>query len=370
MIASAYAEEGKASDFITASGTDLMCNGKVFRYVGTNCYYLMVYAASPDTRKHVYEIFDDAQKMGVKVIRTWAFNEGKRQWNPLQSEPGSYREDTFTGLDRIIAKAKEKDMYLILTLANSLNDYGGAKQYVDWSPTAHKKTHDEFFTDVNTRKYFKDHIKTILNRKNTITGIIYKDDPTIMAWQLINEPQVESDASGETLYRWVKEMSEYIKSIDKNHLVMIGEEGFYTKKNKFDWKYNGSRGQDFLRDHSLPDVDIASFHLWPGSNQYNLSPAQVADWIKMHADDAKKLNKPLILDEFGEYRGYNGDTIERDRLYSLVYDSLDAHDAAGSNFWVLLHDDYTKYDDGYGVYYPADGATIGIIEAAIKNTHQ
>ncbi len=365
-----YAEKAQESDFIYASGTDLMHNGKIFRYVGTNNYYLMAYATTPDMRKHVDEVFEDAEKIGLKVIRTWAFNDGKRQWNALQMSPGSYKEDTFAGLDRVIAKAKEKKMYLILTLVNNLNDYGGVKQYVDWSPTAVEKNHDDFFTDINTRQYYKDHVRVILTRKNTITGVEYKDDPTIMAWQLINEPQVENDPSGDILHGWVKEMSSYIKSIDKKHLVMIGEEGFYTSVNKFDWKYNGSRGQDFVRDHSLPDVDIASFHLWPNSSTYNLNPAQVVDWIKMHAEDAKKMGKPLVLDEFGEYRGYNGDTIERDRFYTLVFDTLKAYNVAGSNFWLLLHDGYKKHDDGYGVYYPGDASTVNIIRSAIDKGSQ
>ncbi|KAJ6837282.1 putative mannan endo-1,4-beta-mannosidase 9 [Iris pallida] len=37
-----------------------------------------------------------------------------------------------------------------------------------------------------------------LTRKNSITGVTYKDDPNIFEWELINEPRCQSDLSGTT----------------------------------------------------------------------------------------------------------------------------------------------------------------------------
>ena len=47
---------------------------------------------------------------------------------------------------------------------------------------------------------------------NSITGVPYRDDKAILAWQFGNEMHNASDA-------WLTEMAAYIKSLDKNHLV-------------------------------------------------------------------------------------------------------------------------------------------------------
>ena len=61
---------------------------------------------------------------------------------------------------------------------------------------------------------------------NTISGVMYRDDPTIFAWNLMNEPRCTG--CGWAMQEWVTEMAQYMKAIDPNHMVTIGEEGFYS----------------------------------------------------------------------------------------------------------------------------------------------
>ncbi len=39
------------------------------------------------------------------------------------------------------------------------------------------------------RELYKKHIDTVVNRKNSITGVIYKDDSAIIGYDVINEPR-------------------------------------------------------------------------------------------------------------------------------------------------------------------------------------
>ena len=50
--------------------------------------------------------------------------------------------------------------------------------YTNWTTTA--LGCDDFYTDPNSIKLYKNHVKTMLTRVNTVTGLEYGSDPTIM----------------------------------------------------------------------------------------------------------------------------------------------------------------------------------------------
>lgn len=70
---------------------------------------------------------------------------------------------------------------------------------------------------------------------------------------------------------WIKENAAYLKSLDPNHMVSVGEEGFYSSTPSrlsanpgadINSPWASQEGQDFIADHSSPDVDYAAFHSW------------------------------------------------------------------------------------------------------------
>ncbi|KAK4417082.1 Mannan endo-1,4-beta-mannosidase 7 [Sesamum alatum] len=259
--------EGRAvrGGFVGTRRSQFVVNGRPFYFNGFNSYWLMYMASDPSTRVKVSDTFAQAAKYGLNVARTWAFSDGG--YRALQMAPGSYNEDMFKGLDFVVSEAKKHGIYLILSLVNNWEGFGGKKQYVEWARERgqYLNNEDEFFTNPIVKDYYKNHIKAVLTRVNTITGVAYKDDPTIFAWELMNEPRCQSDLSGKPIQDWVAEMSAYVKSIDKNHLLEIGMEGFYGESMPEKKQNNPGYevGTDFIANNRIPFIDFATIHLYP-----------------------------------------------------------------------------------------------------------
>ncbi len=77
---------------------------------------------------------------------------------------------------------------------------------------------------------YKNYVRKLLTRVNTITGVTYKEDPTIFALELANEPRCTDGyersigiTPGTIIRAWVAEMAAYIRSLDPNHMVSSSE---------------------------------------------------------------------------------------------------------------------------------------------------
>ncbi|MCP4632160.1 MAG: T9SS type A sorting domain-containing protein [candidate division Zixibacteria bacterium] len=342
-------------------GNHFTLNGSPFYYAGANNYYQMVYAADPNLRYAVDEIQEEIAALGMNVLRTWAFNDGESQWNALQTSPRIYNEYVFEGLDYVLNKADEQGLRLILPFVNNWDDYGGMNQYVAWSPTA--DSHDDFYSDDSCKIWYKNHIAAVLNRVNTINGRIYKEDPTVFAWELGNELRCSSDPAGNTLQAWTEEMADYIKSIDSVHMVTTGSEGFYgttgPAHNPVGWF--GIQGVDFIRNHEPTAIDFAVLHAWPDWWGIDYNTAML--WLNDHIDDTDDLlGKPVVLEEYGKHQPIATRNQFFQGWLDTVYAGASAgKSAAGSNLWILYHDDYPDYD-GFGIYFPADSSTIQVLK--------
>ncbi|DBA95832.1 TPA: hypothetical protein ACH3X1_001379 [Trebouxia sp. C0004] len=234
--------------------------------------------------------------------------------------------------------------WVILSLTNNWNSTGSVDQFVSWSPTA--QVHEDFFNDPTCMQLYQQCASAIINRVNYINGRRYGDDPTIMAWDLINEPRCYK--CGNRVQEWVDIMAAYVKSLDSKHLLTVGEEGFYPSgdsdpSGNQTWAYN--EGQDFLADHMSSDIDFAAFHHWP-DNWLDNSTSFETSWVAKHVADVATLGKPLILEEFGKWvkNGTAADEAQRDAFYTLVYDALQMSVSNGSAlkgaaFWAW-------YDEG------------------------
>ena len=93
-------------------------------------------------------------------------------------------------------------------------------------------------------------------------------------------------------------MSRHIKSVDRHHLVGVGDEGFFCDDPAHeDWTRNCGEGVDTVALTRLPAVDLMSFHIYPAAWGKDL--AWTHDWIARHVREADRVGKPVLWGEFG-----------------------------------------------------------------------
>jgi mannan endo-1,4-beta-mannosidase len=370
-----YAAQG--NDFVKQAGPELRLHGQVFRFAGSNNYYLMY-----KSKFMVDDVLDAAAAQGFRVMRVWGSLDignqdgsnsirGKADGVYFQYWGGSapaYNDgaDGLQHLDYVIFKAGQLGLKLVIPFVNNWNDFGGMDQYVRWrdssTPDDQVWYHDSFYTDPVIRGWYKNWIAHLLNRVNTYSGIAYKNDSTIMTWELGNEPRCLSagayprspNCTTQTLTAWADEMSTYIKSIDDQHLVSVGDEGFYCLPNPTHWTENCGEGVDTVAFTALDNIDVMSFHMYP--DYWGTDVAWGTQWIKSHFEAARALNKPAMLGEFGLL-----DKSMRNPNYKQWTDAVFKSRGGGALYWILSgkQDDGSLYPDydGFTVYCPTPVCT-------------
>jgi mannan endo-1,4-beta-mannosidase len=215
-----------------------------------------------------------------------------------------------------------------------------------------------FYANKKAQERYRKYINTLINRTNIYSKIPYKDDPSIMAWQLANEPRPNpignKDENVALFSKWVDETAGYIKSLDTNHLISIGSEGSKGSLNTL---------ENAFKIHQSKHIDYFTFHLWPKNwgwfkSQYSDSLQTTflnsKEYIHDHIELARKLNKPAVLEEFGLNRdsGYTPNTQVKSRntFYKFVFEYVkeakeNGSPLAGCNFWAWGGEGRAEHDD-------------------------
>ena len=257
-------------------------------------------------REHIVRQMNEAVSAGLKVMRMWAhtITEG----HALQTKPGEFDEEILLGLDFVLHEARKRGLKLILAMADNWYPVGGVDWFVKHSPTATR--HADFFTDETSISLFLATHETLANRVNAYTGVRYKDDPTIMAWNLANEPRCQG-CDPSVMQAWIERTCAAFKEHAPNHLVGIGTEGFYGKASGFmefnpglggsDWA--SREGQDFLQNAATKCVDYVGVHVWPDDWNFPGTAFQrrfIEQRIAATRDSMPGGPKPFVLEEFGK----------------------------------------------------------------------
>ncbi|PPQ71971.1 hypothetical protein CVT24_008188 [Panaeolus cyanescens] len=248
------------SNFVTTTNDgQFMFNNSIIDFVGTNAYWL----SALNTEDDIDFTLGNISATGIRVVRTWAFNDVESipqngTWFQLIANGTTTVNEGPNGLqklDAVVRLAEKHGLFLILSLTNNWNprpildaqhpmaitrrdvtpftnnslprntlsnDYGGMDVYV--REFGHATMHDEFYTNETIINIFNNYTTQVVKR--------YVNSPAIFGWELANDPRCNStipafnNCNTQTVTRWHSTVAKHVKSVDPNHLVSSGNQGF------------------------------------------------------------------------------------------------------------------------------------------------
>jgi len=358
----------QTSSFVSVRNHQFYLNGKPYYFIGTNYWYGGLLGLEKDRKKGIERLrreLDFLKANGVTNLRIMAGAEGAGMINgvtrvgpPLQPEQGKFNENVLDGLDLILDEMSKREMKAVIFFSNNWEWSGGFQQYLTWNgrvpedQRTRKLTWDElrdvvsqFYLCEPCKESYNRQVNLILNRTNKYNRKRYVDDATVMAWELANEPRPLRPRANDAYKKWIADVAVLIKSKDKNHLVTIGHEGSMGTEDI-------NLYEEINRDKNL---DYLTIHIW-AKNWGWFKEDKVAegfpnvmekavDYINQHLTVARRLNKPLVIEEFGLPRNNQSFDIKastslRDEYYAKIFSIL-AENAktnghlAGAAFWAF-----------------------------------
>jgi mannan endo-1,4-beta-mannosidase len=286
--------------FVRVEGDRFVVGGRPFRFVGANASVMH----GPRHRAALEATLDAVAADGLSVVRVWALGE-----QPADAEPWArdyafrvgadgWVDSSFAHLDRVLAAAAARDLRVIVVLANRWADYGGAPRYLEWAglPVPRELSGapsifglPAFFEDTRARALYREHLERVVGHRSALTGIPYRDDPTILAWELINESDVAPRSRG-TLLEWTGEMAARAHALDASHLVAAGHIGYSSSAQRQTW----------LAVQRLPGIDYADAHAYPTQYERVRSLAELDAFVDDHVQLAHHVaGKPFVWGELG-----------------------------------------------------------------------
>jgi mannan endo-1,4-beta-mannosidase len=119
-------------------------------------------------------------------------------------------------------------------------------------------TNKDWYESKPAQEQYQKYINTVIGR--------YLNSTAIFAWELANEPRCQG-CDPSVVTNWAAKTAKYIKSLDSNHLVAMGDEG-HGLPGDTTYPYGKSEGVDFVANLGIPDIDYGTFHFYPDSCKY------------------------------------------------------------------------------------------------------
>ncbi len=194
------------SGFVTVKEGLLSLDGAAYRYTGANMYYGAYLGANAPfgNRDRLKRELDALKALGVGNLRILGASELsplKNSLKPAFHDRQSLNQDLLGGLDFLLAEMAARDMRAVIYLGNFWEWSGGFATYLTWTNGGHYIDMNDpahpwpEFADFSAQFYasaaavalYREYVRAVITRTNTIRQRTYRDDKTIMAWQLAEQ---------------------------------------------------------------------------------------------------------------------------------------------------------------------------------------
>jgi mannan endo-1,4-beta-mannosidase len=281
-----YKKRDMNEKFVGRQGQNFILHGQKLALKGVNIYDFLQFSYSD-----IDDTLSNLKNNGINTVRMWGFNK-----------EALLNQNDYLKLDYILQESSKRGIYLIIVFGNQWGDYGGVNAFTSYGSK-------DFYTNEDSLKLYKNHIDEILTHKNSLTETFYKNDPTILGWEILNEPRMEYDFDNEIVSLWVEKVGQNIATIDNNHLISVGVEGFLGGEG--DRPYHESHGSNLQSICSLAVIDMCSVHLYPKYLEKGSMSNQIEQLLSEWQNEANKVHKPLYIGEVG----FDLDAASQNRKY-------------------------------------------------------
>lgn len=308
--------------FVTRQGAQLTVDGKPYRFSGLNIYN------ATNTAGCWYQLGNDfgldaslrAIGPGQSVFRAWFFqgmaiSGGHRAWSAF---------------DQTLAVARAHNERVIATLGNQWGDCEqNPPTYKDesWYRSGYKSA-----VDPGALTSYRDWVAEVVAR--------YRNNPTILAWQLMNEAEDLQQpggrcgrTAGATLAAFTTDMAGLVKGLDLNHLLSLGSWGIGGC---------GTAGRDYLLVHAVSGIDLCEYH------DYGRPRDAMPAGLRLRLNQCLSLGKPLFVGESGIRLSETGSAERRAAAFRMKFAAQFQAGVVGELIWDWRDEGQPAYS-GYEV---------------------
>jgi hypothetical protein len=280
------------AEFVGRADSALMLQGTPRRFGGIGVTWLGLVQSKDapprfPTAFETGDILATIQAMASGYARAVSLGSSAGCAQCLAPAEGEINPAALSQVDTVLQQARNAGVKIIIPLSGgrAACPPGGAPDPVAGLACVFARWHGEdgaaFFTDAAVRADFAAYVTKILNHLNPLTGLAYKDDPTIMAWENCDgcgdgiDPKVLAD--------WTEFLGRTIKQIDTHHLYENGA---------FAGRLGKQAGDVPAALIGLPSVDIVGDRVMPGLDPQGRGLEDAADAVT-------RASRVYVIDAYG-----------------------------------------------------------------------